>query len=50
MKTHEECIEWPELEMHLQTLQLAAQADDPEGIKTVLKACVHGYGDPSQLP
>lgn len=50
MKAHEECIEWPELEMHLQTLQLAAQADDPEGIKTVLKACVHGYGDPSQPP
>ena len=50
MKAHEECIEWPELEMHLQTLQLAAQADDPEGIKAVLKACVHGYGDPAQPP
>ena len=50
MKAHEECIEWPELEMHLQTLQLAAQADDPEGMKAVLKACVHGYGDPAQPP
>ena len=50
MKAHEVCIEWPELEMHLQTLQLAAQADDPEGIKAVLKVCVHGYGDPAQPP
>ena len=46
MKAHEDCLDWAELEQHLQTLQMAAQAGDSEGIKAVLTVCVHGYGDP----
>ena len=48
MKAHEDCLDWPELETQLQTLQLAAQAGDPERIKAVLRACVHGYEEPAR--
>jgi FlaA1/EpsC-like NDP-sugar epimerase len=45
MKAHEVCLAWPELALHLQSLRNAAAAGDVAGIKTVLKACVQGYGD-----
>ena len=45
MKAHEDFLAWPELALHLQTLRGAAAASDVARIKTVLKACVHGYGD-----
>ncbi len=45
MKAHESYLDWPELEKHLETLRRAAQASDVGLIKTVLQACVHGYGD-----
>lgn len=46
MKAHEEHLAWPVLEMHLQTLQRAANSSDVAAIKAVLNACVHGYGEP----
>jgi FlaA1/EpsC-like NDP-sugar epimerase len=45
MKAQEDYLDWPELEKHLETLRRAAQASDVGLIKTVLQACVHGYGD-----
>ncbi len=45
MKAHEEHLAWPVLEMHLQTLQRAANSSDVAAIKAVLNACVHGYGE-----
>ncbi|MGH8847665.1 MAG: UDP-N-acetylglucosamine 4,6-dehydratase family protein, partial [Polaromonas sp.] len=45
MKAHEDYLDWPELEKHLETLRRAPEATDVELIKAVLKACVHGYGD-----
>ena len=45
MKAHEVCLDWPELELHLQTLRGAAEACDVARIKAVLQVCVHGYGD-----
>ena len=45
MKAHEVCLNWPELELHLQTLRGAAEACDVARIKAVLQVCVHGYGD-----
>ena len=47
MKAHEVCLDWPELELHLQTLRGAAEACDVARIKAVLQVCVHGYGDGS---
>ena len=45
MKAHEDYLDWPALQQSLSTLQQAAQADDVHGIKAVLTACVHGYGE-----
>ena len=45
MKAHEDYLDWPALQQPLSTLQQAALADDVHGIKAVLTACVHGYGD-----
>jgi FlaA1/EpsC-like NDP-sugar epimerase len=46
MKAHEDCLAWPQLEPHLTTLRQAAEAGDVATIKSVLLACVHGYGVP----
>jgi FlaA1/EpsC-like NDP-sugar epimerase len=45
MKAHEDYLAWPELELHLERLRQAAEANDVDCIKDVLKACVQGYGD-----
>lgn len=45
MKAHEDYLAWPVLEVHLQTLRHAADANDVSAIKAVLRACVHGYGE-----
>ncbi len=47
MKAHEDHLSWPVLELHLQTLRLAADSGDVPAIKAVLHACVHGYGEPA---
>lgn len=46
MKAHEEYLAWHVLDGHLQTLQHAANSGDVATIKMVLRACVHGYGEP----
>ncbi len=43
MRAHESYLDWPELEKHLETLDLAAKASDVTLIKAVLQACVQGY-------
>lgn len=43
MKAHEPCLTWEQLAPELQTLSLAAQANDVETIKTILKRHVQGY-------
>ncbi|MES2686098.1 MAG: nucleoside-diphosphate sugar epimerase/dehydratase [Pseudomonadota bacterium] len=43
MKAHEDCLSWPELEVHLETLRYASANGDVETIKAVLRTCVHGY-------
>jgi FlaA1/EpsC-like NDP-sugar epimerase len=43
MKAHEAYLDWPALQPHLVTLRQAAEADQAEAIKAVLKTCVHGY-------
>jgi FlaA1/EpsC-like NDP-sugar epimerase len=45
MKAHEDYLDWTALQQPLSTLQQAALADDVHGIKAVLTACVHGYGE-----
>ena len=45
MKARENCLDWPVLEQYLQTLNGAAQAGDVTLVKTVLRACVQGYGE-----
>ena len=47
MKAHEDHLSWPVLELHLQTLRRAADSGDVPAIKAVLRACVHGYGEPA---
>jgi FlaA1/EpsC-like NDP-sugar epimerase len=44
MKAHEDHLTWSALDVHLQTLQHAAELCDVGTIKAVLQACVHGYG------
>ncbi len=43
MKAHEDCLSWPELEVHLDTLRRACENGDVASIKSVLRTCVHGY-------
>ena len=43
MKAHEPCLPWSELAPELQALWLAAQANDVEAIKDMLKSHVQGY-------
>jgi FlaA1/EpsC-like NDP-sugar epimerase len=43
MKAHEAYMDWPTLQPHLATLRQAADADQSEAIKAVLKTCVQGY-------
>ncbi len=45
MKAHEDHLDWPTLEKHLEALHQAAERGEIGLIKTVLKACVQGYGD-----
>ncbi|MBK1683312.1 polysaccharide biosynthesis protein [Rhodoferax fermentans] len=43
MKAHEDYLDWPRLEPHLQTLQQAGLEGDVATIKAVLQTCVQGY-------
>ena len=43
MKAHEPCLPWSELAPELQAFWLAAQANDVEAIKAMLKSHVQGY-------
>jgi FlaA1/EpsC-like NDP-sugar epimerase len=43
MKAHEDFLDWPALDVQLQTLRHAADAQDVDAIKAVLLACVQGY-------
>ncbi|RYG09277.1 MAG: polysaccharide biosynthesis protein, partial [Burkholderiales bacterium] len=43
MKAHEDCLSWPELQAHLDTLRRASESGDVEAIKAVLRTCVQGY-------
>ena len=43
MMAHEEFLPWSELQIELDTLRAAADADDVDSIKSVLLRCVHGY-------
>ena len=43
LKAHEHYIDWPQLEIHLNSLRLAADHDDVAAIKQVLQNCVQGY-------
>ncbi|MFN3569506.1 MAG: polysaccharide biosynthesis protein [Polaromonas sp.] len=43
MKAHEDCLSWPALEVHLDTLRRACENGDVASIKSVLRTCVHGY-------
>jgi FlaA1/EpsC-like NDP-sugar epimerase len=45
MKAHEEFLHWPELEVQLEALRMAADEGDVEAIKSVLAKCVHGYSE-----
>jgi len=45
MKAHEACLSWDDLVPHLNALRTGAEQADLTAIKTVLKTCVHGYGD-----
>ena len=45
MKAHEDFIAWPELLGHLHQLQQAADAEDEQAIRLILRTCVHGFHD-----
>ena len=45
MKAHEDYLDWPTLEKHLEALRQATETGETGLIMAVLKACVHGYGD-----
>jgi FlaA1/EpsC-like NDP-sugar epimerase len=45
MKAHEDYLDWPTLEKHLEALHQASETGEVGLIKAVLKACVHGYGE-----
>lgn len=48
MKAHEDFLDWPTLEKHLEALHQGAESGDIGLIKTVLKSCVQGYGEPHE--
>lgn len=48
MKAHEDFLPWPLLVRELEVLRAAALADDVQGIKFVLAACVQGYSSPAE--
>ena len=43
MMAHEQCLDWPALDLHLQTLRQGVGSDDIAQIKAVLRTCVQGY-------
>jgi FlaA1/EpsC-like NDP-sugar epimerase len=43
MKAHEDSLPWPELELQLEHLLRAAETGDEAGIRSALRACVHGF-------
>jgi FlaA1/EpsC-like NDP-sugar epimerase len=43
MKAHEDHLAWPDLELQLQALSQAADANDALAIRSALKACVQGF-------
>jgi FlaA1/EpsC-like NDP-sugar epimerase len=45
MKAHEVCMTWDALQVQLDALERAAAAGDVDGIKSVLRDCVHGYAE-----
>ena len=45
MKAHEDYLDWPTLEKHLEALRQATETGETGLIMAVLRACVHGYGD-----
>jgi len=45
MKAHEAALTWDDLRPHLQALRAGAEQADTAAIKSVLQACVHGYGE-----
>lgn len=45
MKAHEEFLDWPALEVHLEALRTAVDSSDVAAIKSVLAICVHGYAE-----
>lgn len=45
MKAHEDCMAWAALQVQLDALGQAAAAGDVDGIKAVLRVCVHGYAE-----
>ena len=43
MKANEEFLPWLDLEIQLKRLQAAATEEDLDGIREVLRSCVHGF-------
>lgn len=43
MKAHEDFIKWPELQVQLDLLQVAAADENVDAIKAILLECVHGF-------
>jgi FlaA1/EpsC-like NDP-sugar epimerase len=43
MKAHEDFLDWPALDLQLEHLRRASDAQDVDAIKAVLQTCVHGY-------
>jgi FlaA1/EpsC-like NDP-sugar epimerase len=43
MKAHEDFINWPELQIQLDQLQVAAADENVDAIKAILLECVHGF-------
>ncbi len=49
MMAHEQGLDWPVLDLHLQALRQGVASDDIAQIKAVLRTCVHGYVGESDL-
>jgi FlaA1/EpsC-like NDP-sugar epimerase len=49
MMAHEQGLDWPELDLHLQALRQGVASDDIAQIKAVLRTCVHGYVGESDM-
>ena len=43
MKAHEDFMPWSELQGCLQQLRQAAEDEDVDAMRRVLRACVHGF-------